>query len=60
MGAESVGWHGPTVGRVLRRETDCPDGQRQRLCHPVGSCERNVGEVELRVLLGRGEDGSAR
>jgi len=57
MAAESADGTGPRIGRVLRRETDCPDGHRQRLCHPLGFRERNVGELELRVLLGPGEDG---
>jgi len=34
----------------------CPDGNPQRLCHALGFRERNVGELELRVLLG-GHDG---
>lgn len=38
-------------------ETHCPDGLRQRLCHPLSFRERNVGELELRVLLGPGEGG---
>ena len=57
MAAESADGTGPRIGRVLRRETDCPDGQQQRLGHPLGFRERNVGELELRVLLGPGEDG---
>lgn len=57
MAAESADGTGPRVGRVLQRDTDCPDGKRQRLCHPLGFRERNVGELELRVLLGPGEDG---
>ncbi|MBV8999728.1 MAG: hypothetical protein JO304_11745 [Solirubrobacterales bacterium] len=34
----------------------CPDGKPLRLCHALGFWERNVGELELRVLLG-GDDG---
>lgn len=34
----------------------CPDGNPQRVCHPLGFRERNVGELELRVALG-GNDG---
>jgi hypothetical protein len=34
----------------------CPDGRPQRLCHPLGFRERDVGELELRVALG-GDDG---
>lgn len=30
----------------------CPDGNPQRLRHPLGFRERNVGELELRVALG--------
>jgi len=33
----------------------CPDGNPQRLRHPLGFRERNVGELELRVALG-GDD----
>lgn len=57
MAAESADGTGPRSGRVLRRETDCPDGLRQRLCHPLGFRERNVGELELRVLLGPTDGG---
>jgi hypothetical protein len=57
MAAESADGTGSRIGRVLRRETNCPDGHRQRLSHPLGFRERNVGELELRVLLGPGEDG---
>lgn len=35
----------------------CPDGNPQRLCHPLGFRERNVGELELRVALGGGDRG---
>ncbi len=37
------------------RVPPCPDGNPQRLCHPLGFRERNIGELELRVALG--EDG---
>jgi len=57
MAAESADGTGPRVGRLVGRDTNCPDGQRQRVCHPLGFWERNVEELELRVLLGRGEDG---
>lgn len=57
MAAESADGTGPRIGRLVTRETKCPDGQRQRLCHPLGFWERSVGELELRVLLGPGEDG---
>lgn len=57
MAAESTDGTGPRVGRIVGRDTHCPDGQRQRLCHPLGFWERSVGELELRVLLGPGEDG---
>ena len=33
----------------------CPDGNPQRLRHPLGFRERNIGELELRVALG-GDD----
>jgi hypothetical protein len=33
----------------------CPDGNPQRLCHPLGFRERSIGELELRVALG-GDD----
>lgn len=55
MAAESADGTGPRVGRLVSRETECPDGQRQRLCHPLGF--RDVGELQLRVLLGPGDDG---
>lgn len=55
--AESADGTGPRIGRLVTRETHCPDGLRQRLCHPIGFRERNVGELELRVLLGPGEGG---
>ncbi|MHB1569927.1 MAG: hypothetical protein ACYC0H_12040 [Solirubrobacteraceae bacterium] len=35
----------------------CPDGTPQRLRHPLGFRERNLRELELRVLLGEHEDG---
>lgn len=35
----------------------CPDGQLQRVRHALGFRERNVGELELRVLLGGDDDG---
>ena len=57
MAAESADGTGPRIGRLVTRETNCPDGQRQRLCHPLGFRERGVGELELHVLLGPGEDG---
>jgi hypothetical protein len=56
MAAESADGTGPRIGRIVGRNTTCPDGQRQRLAHPLGFRERNVGELELRVLLGPGED----
>ena len=56
MAAESADGSGPRVGRIVSRETDCPDGHRQRLSHPLGFRERNLGELELRVLLGPGDD----
>ncbi len=52
MTAESVDGTGPRTGRLVTRETNCPDGHRQRLCHPLGFRERNECELELRVLLG--------
>jgi hypothetical protein len=55
--AESADGTGPRVGRLVTRESHCLDGRRQRLCHPLGFRERGVGELELRVLLGPGEDG---
>lgn len=57
MAAESADGTGPRSGRIVGRDTTCPDGQQQRLCHPLGFRERNVGELELRVLLGPGDDG---
>ena len=33
----------------------CPDGNPQRLCHALGFRERNIEELELRVVLG-GDD----
>jgi hypothetical protein len=57
MGVESADGSGPRVGRVATRETNCPDGHQQRLGHPLGFRERNVGELELRVLLGPGDHG---
>src|SRR5437868_6922751 len=35
----------------------CPDGNRQRLCHPLGFRERNPCELELRILLGEDDRG---
>jgi hypothetical protein len=35
----------------------CPDGDEQRLCHILGFRERNIGELELRVVLGDGDNG---
>jgi hypothetical protein len=57
MAAESADGTGPRVGRIIGRDTTCPDGRRRRLCHPLGFRERNIGELELRVLLGPGEHG---
>jgi hypothetical protein len=57
MAAESADGSGPRVGRIVSRDTNCPDGHRQRLCQPLGFRERNVGELELCVLLGSGDDG---
>jgi len=57
MAAESADGTGPRIGRIVGRETSCPDGRVRRLCHPVGFRERNVGELELRVLLGPGDNG---
>ncbi len=57
MAAQSADGTGPRVGRLVSRDTNCPDGQQQRVCHPLGFWERNVSELELRVLLGPGEDG---
>jgi hypothetical protein len=57
MAAESADGTGPRVGRIVGRDTTCPDGQQQRLCHPLGFRERNLGELELRVLLGPGDHG---
>jgi hypothetical protein len=34
----------------------CPDGRPQRVCRAVGCRERNIAELELRVVLG-GRDG---
>jgi hypothetical protein len=38
----------------------CPDGDPQRLRRALGFRERNVGELELRVPLSRGEHGACR
>lgn len=57
MAAESADGTGPRVGRIVGRDTTCPDRRHQRLAHPLGFRERNVGELELRVLLGPGEGG---
>lgn len=38
----------------------CPDGSPQRLAHPLGFRERNVGELELRVALGAGDHGACQ
>jgi hypothetical protein len=57
LAAESADGTGPRIGRIVGRETRCPDGRRQRLCHTLGVHERNVGELELRILLRPGEDG---
>jgi len=57
MAFESADGTGGRSGRIAGRDTTCPDGQQQRLCHPLGFRERNVGELELRVLLGPDEDG---
>lgn len=35
----------------------CPDGNPQRLAHPLGFRERNIGELELRVALCRLDNG---
>lgn len=35
----------------------CPDGNPQRLCRALGFRERNVAELELRVLLGDRDGG---
>jgi hypothetical protein len=57
MAAESADGTGPRVGRVISRETNCPDGKPQRLGQLLGFRERNVGELELRVVLGPGNGG---
>jgi hypothetical protein len=37
-----------------------PDGSPQRLAHPLGFRERNVGELELRVALGAPDHGACQ
>jgi hypothetical protein len=55
-GDQVLGWE-PDVGGDWRDQwPPCPDGKPLRLRHPLGFRERNVRELELRVLLG-GDDG---
>lgn len=55
-GEPVVGWEPDTNGEWSEDWPACPDGKLQRLCHALGFWERNVRELELRVLLG-GDDG---
>jgi hypothetical protein len=55
-GEPVVGWEPDTNGEWSEDWPSCPDGKPQRLCHALGFWERNVRELELRVLLG-GDDG---
>lgn len=55
-GEPVLGWASCPDGGRCAEWPPCPDGNPQRLCHALGFRERNVGELELRVLLG-GDDG---
>ena len=55
-GEPVAGWQVEVDGAWFEKWPACPDANPLRLCHPLGFWERNVRELELRVLLG-GDDG---
>ena len=55
-GEPGFGWQADVNDEWFVKWPSCPDGNPQRLCHPLGFRERNVRELELRVPLG-GDDG---
>jgi hypothetical protein len=56
-GEESYGWLAVTEDEWFGAWPPCPDGEPVGLCHPLGFRERNLCELELRVLLGGDNDG---
>lgn len=50
------GWQADVEDEWFEKWPPCPAGSPLRLGHPLGFRERNVRELELRVLLG-GDDG---
>jgi hypothetical protein len=58
-GEPTIVWDEEAHAAWLKRWAPrCPDGNPQRLAHPLGFRERNVGELELRVALGPGDNGA--
>jgi len=51
-GEPTVGWEVDTRGEWVEKWPPCPDGNRLKLRHALGFRERNIRELELRVLLG--------
>jgi hypothetical protein len=56
-GEPSYGWLAVTDDEWFDTWPPCPDGEPVGLCHPLGFRERNLCELELRVLLGGDNDG---
>lgn len=56
-GAPAHGWEVDKHGEWLEKWPPCPDGDPVELRHALGFRERNIAELELRVLLGSRDDG---
>lgn len=56
-GEPTVRWEMDTRDEWVEQWPPCPDGGRIELRYALGFRERNIGELELRVLLGGGDGG---